>query len=304
LREKYEALYKSTIKPNLRSLEDKARYSYYQSVQQFSEEMKEMVDAQKLHLKKVEPSYLMKFQCEVDDFCNRMLLCGACVINYQYGSKSFLLACPEQPHLLVWAKQDTFPHWPAKVLKYHRESNCFEVLFFDSSRRTGLVPIDNCLRITEDYFDIFPKKHKKYQKALRASLNELNAHIANLRERFPNQVQYADGKVACDPNDVLMCDPNYDHMTCGDGVKSNAIDNVNGMSSSCQAPRESNESEEEKVTRAFKKPPTAITQPTNQSNIFNSAYDSKFPIIILNRCDALDDQVADSSPQGPKMRTE
>lgn len=55
----------------------------------------------------------------------------------------FKMVC-ERPHLLLWAKQKTYPYWPAKLMSVNSDKNTVDVRFFGSHTRSVLTPKD-CL---------------------------------------------------------------------------------------------------------------------------------------------------------------
>lgn len=55
----------------------------------------------------------------------------------------FTMVC-EQPHLLLWAKQKTYPYWPAKLMSVNSDKNTVDVRFFGGHSRSVLTPKD-CL---------------------------------------------------------------------------------------------------------------------------------------------------------------
>ena len=101
----------------------------------------------------------------------------------------FSVPCP-QPHLLVWAKQDSWPFWPAKLLGVNPEGKTVSVIYFDSyySENPDL-PVKNVCFLTEEYpwpkklWKLKKKQRHRYRDLIQGS-NNLNAHLAALYQEF------------------------------------------------------------------------------------------------------------------------
>lgn len=67
----------------------------------------------------------LKFFCEERMY--ELITCCDCYENHDSCDDWFIKAC-KQPHLLVWAKFETYPFWPAKIISVVR--NKVYVRFF------------------------------------------------------------------------------------------------------------------------------------------------------------------------------
>lgn len=79
---------------------------------------------------------------------NDIKSCSECYLNRRKNIKDRMIRACERPHLLVWAKFDYFPYWPAKVMSYN--DKCVSVEFFDD-HSTAEVEVDNCLLYSKEY---------------------------------------------------------------------------------------------------------------------------------------------------------
>jgi hypothetical protein len=93
--------------------------------------------------------------------------------------------------LLVYAKLNGYPFWPAKLLK--PMGTHLDVRFFGAHDRS-VVPTDNCLWLSDEW----PERNQpQFNKSLKASFDELGVHIQKLEERFGLFV-YARNNVSVD----------------------------------------------------------------------------------------------------------
>lgn len=69
-------------------------------------------------------------------------LCYECYINLEHDW--FELPC-KVPHLLIWAKQRTFPYWPAKLMRFNQRDNTIDVRYFGDDHLRAVLPAKNCL---------------------------------------------------------------------------------------------------------------------------------------------------------------
>lgn len=52
-------------------------------------------------------------------------------------------------HPVVWAKLDTYPHWPAKLMGQNEQDLTVDVQFFGDDSR-AIIPSNNCSKYTEN----------------------------------------------------------------------------------------------------------------------------------------------------------
>lgn len=79
---------------------------------------------------------------------NNIKACSECYGNRCKNSKDWMIHACERPHLLVWAKVEFYPYWPAKVLSY--SDKYVSVEFFDD-HSTAEVKVGNCLLYSKEY---------------------------------------------------------------------------------------------------------------------------------------------------------
>lgn len=75
------------------------------------------------------------------------------------GSDWFTSPC-NTPHLLIWAKQRTYPFWPAKLMRYNSENNTVDVRYFGEEHYRAVLPIKDCLLFSQRNPSIIIGKHK------------------------------------------------------------------------------------------------------------------------------------------------
>lgn len=78
-----------------------------------------------------------------------ILSCAECYKNvYEYGENASVKIC-SKPHVLVWAKFQSYDYWPAKVLSVTAKQKLY-VRFFGDDSFAEMAP-DQCLLFTEAY---------------------------------------------------------------------------------------------------------------------------------------------------------
>lgn len=65
------------------------------------------------------------------------------------------------PHIIVWAKQRTYPHWPAKVIRFNSKNNTVDIRYFGDGNLRAIVPAKDCLLYSHQNPSISMGKHKK-----------------------------------------------------------------------------------------------------------------------------------------------
>lgn len=86
-------------------------------------------------------------------------LCHECYKRKCENIVNVLTAVCRVPHLVVWAKADSFPYWPAKLLSI--EQNDAEVVFFGEKNSTAQVSITKCLLFSQEYPFKIPDNYKE-----------------------------------------------------------------------------------------------------------------------------------------------
>lgn len=69
-------------------------------------------------------------------------MCHECFMNECSHSNSFFTMVCAKPHLILWAKYSTFPHWPSKLMEVN--GNVARVLFFGDHTYAD-VAIKDCM---------------------------------------------------------------------------------------------------------------------------------------------------------------
>lgn len=70
-------------------------------------------------------------------------LCYECYKNAnQFKDNWFTMPC-ENPHLLVWAKYESYPYWPAKLMSMN-DNNKVDVRFFGVEHKRTVLPAKDC----------------------------------------------------------------------------------------------------------------------------------------------------------------
>lgn len=88
------------------------------------------------------------------------------------------------PHLLVWAKQKTYPYWPAKLMSVNAEQNTVNVRYFDVNHTRAVLPPNDCYMYSEDCPTTKLGKYKQSMKEAKKVRNFNDIHsissISNL----------------------------------------------------------------------------------------------------------------------------
>lgn len=147
-------------------------------------------------------------------------MCAECFMTANSDPDWFVTVC-SQPHLILWAKMDRFPHWPAKLMSITGKK--VNVRFF-GSHDSAEVPIRMCYLFSSDKFrsynttgDVTVGESLIEAKKVRTNsddssiylfnghgmiyFQEANLYIMNLRQRYGGYV-YANPKVAFDPTKI------------------------------------------------------------------------------------------------------
>lgn len=164
---------------------------------------------------------LLKF-CEALAELSRLLtVCCSCYYNYYKSIETnsedswFLIICPMRPHRLVWAKQKSYPIYPAKVLAYD-DSLGFYIQFFGSNHIIAYIQSSSCFLLTdnltlEKYKNLFKdsakiiKKSKSERNKLIDALQEADQYAQKLGQLFTKEKIFSETLTECHPNDIHMC---------------------------------------------------------------------------------------------------
>lgn len=73
-------------------------------------------------------------------------MCEECYVNM--SSKQFEMVC-KQPHLLVWAKTKTYPHWPAKLMSVNTVAKTVDVRYFGGKHYRAVLSAKECFMYSQ-----------------------------------------------------------------------------------------------------------------------------------------------------------
>lgn len=69
-------------------------------------------------------------------------ICYDCYTNI---NDDWMVTPCTKPHILVWAKQRTYPYWPAKLMRYNSDQNTVDVRYFGDENLRAVIPAKDCL---------------------------------------------------------------------------------------------------------------------------------------------------------------
>ncbi|XP_031635445.1 uncharacterized protein LOC116348555 [Contarinia nasturtii] len=108
-------------------------------------------------------------------------MCHDCYINYDEMEEDWFANTCKKPHLLIWAKQRTFPYWPAKLMRYHADSKNVDVRYFGGDHLRAILPAKDCLLYSRDNPSANNNRHK--DKLMEAT-KEAEHYIENLIKNY------------------------------------------------------------------------------------------------------------------------
>jgi hypothetical protein len=76
--------------------------------------------------------------------------CIDCVLNYYDDNNYFIKPCSPTPHIIILAKLDGSPYWPAKVFGVYKKKRKVVVKFF-GTHTMDIISIDKCKPISKNY---------------------------------------------------------------------------------------------------------------------------------------------------------
>lgn len=95
---------------------------------------------------------LNKVRKSILEICERDAKCiKTCIECFEYwvsGNDDFFAMACSKPHLLVFAKVEEYPHWPAKVMEIN--GNTALVEFFGDHTQAD-VPLKSCFLYSESF---------------------------------------------------------------------------------------------------------------------------------------------------------
>lgn len=85
-------------------------------------------------------------------------MCDECYANIKRNE--FEAVC-KQPHLLIWAKQKTYPYWPAKLMSVNIERNTVDVRYFGEKHYRAILSPKDCFMYSHTNPSIILGVYKK-----------------------------------------------------------------------------------------------------------------------------------------------
>ncbi|XP_055306216.1 MYND-type zinc finger-containing chromatin reader ZMYND8-like [Sitodiplosis mosellana] len=113
----------------------------------------------------------LKRECAHD--VKSIRLCNECFDNWMKDRNGYFVKVCAKPHLLVMAKYDCHPYWPAKVMSVFGDKVNIE--FFGDHTQAD-VSDSNCY--------LYRKPKKSANADLNEAVNEAEEHIRNVKEKF------------------------------------------------------------------------------------------------------------------------
>lgn len=125
--------------------------------------------------------------------------CSDCFESWGQNPNDYFTNVCTKPHLIVYAKLDKFPFWPAKVLEVY--ANLVNVEFFGDHTQSE-VSVQNCILYAKSHSNINKKRDDAFNHAKKVCLipiaflniffnwivcffnQELDIHIKKIEKRF------------------------------------------------------------------------------------------------------------------------
>ncbi|XP_055301652.1 uncharacterized protein LOC129568114 [Sitodiplosis mosellana] len=167
---------------DLTKIGEKTEGGEYICIEDFWSDIKWIVHNTKVHRSGDElavkaTKWLLKF---TKDELYTIRLCHECYWNANQKRDDWFTKPCTMPHILIWAKQKGFPHWPAKLMAVDVAKHTVDVQFFGDHKRIVLTPKDCCI-----YSETCPSTNigllkEKFKKAV----DEAKIYIQNIIMKF------------------------------------------------------------------------------------------------------------------------
>ncbi|XP_055301655.1 MYND-type zinc finger-containing chromatin reader ZMYND8-like isoform X2 [Sitodiplosis mosellana] len=184
---------------DLNTMERKIEIGAYSCCEDFWSDIKWIVHNTKIHstadYETIRAARLLFNTAKEETYSIRM--CHECYLN----DNDFTAPC-SIPHLLVWAKQRTYPHWPAKLIRYNSMEHTVDVLYFCENHLRAILPAKDCLLYSQQCPSLAVGNHKN---AFNNALKEAEQYINNITKKY-GSFYYAD------PITVLHCNQLERHL--------------------------------------------------------------------------------------------
>ncbi|XP_031637462.1 protein kinase C-binding protein 1-like [Contarinia nasturtii] len=110
---------------------------------------------------------------EVKEF----MLCGDCYIRRE-DENAFTQIC-SQPHLILWVKFESYPYWPAKLLKVNKGR--LEVYFFKDHNTACVLPND-CFLFSKEDPNVYCTS--RFKADVQVAVKETEEYAKNIETKF------------------------------------------------------------------------------------------------------------------------
>lgn len=95
----------------------------------------------------------------------------------------------KQAHLVVWAKQKSYPYWPAKLMSVNATTNKVEVRYFGEKYYRATVTVKDCYLYSVDRPSLWLGSHKKsFERAQQASYHSIS--LIFMSNFFSHKIQF------------------------------------------------------------------------------------------------------------------
>ncbi|XP_031636696.1 uncharacterized protein LOC116349425 [Contarinia nasturtii] len=114
--------------------------------------------------------------------CNRdvqnIQLCSDCFESSYIDPKHYFTRACDKPHLVVFAKLDNYPHWPAKLKQITGDMATVE---FFGDHTQAVVPVSSCILYSNDLAE---ESQSTNNVELKIAHEELLLHVKHLKAKF------------------------------------------------------------------------------------------------------------------------
>lgn len=86
-------------------------------------------------------------------------MCDECYINLNQSERVDMVC--KQSHLVVWAKQKSYPYWPAKLMSVNATTNKVDVRYFGARHSRAIITSKDCYLYSVERPSLSLGKHKK-----------------------------------------------------------------------------------------------------------------------------------------------
>lgn len=121
--------------------------------------------------------WLLKF---TRDELHSIRLCHECYVNANEHPKEWFSMVCKETHPVVWAKVETYPYWPAKLMGRNEQNCTVDVHFFGDNSHSNITS-NNCTKYTENCPSHHLAEHKSaWNKAQSVRMTQYGNKCRNL----------------------------------------------------------------------------------------------------------------------------